>query len=84
MLCGVVRVGEVEAAMHLSPSEFESKYGFTQPSLDGPSIIVHCRKGVRSAKAATILIQQFGFSRCVDVVVVVVICCCNFFPRLLI
>jgi len=52
--------------MRLSAGEFRTKYGFTKPTPDGPSVIVYCRSGVRAGQAATLLIQQFGFTRYVD------------------
>ena len=59
----VCAVDDIESAMRLSADEFKAKYGFEKPSPAGPPIIVHCRAGVRSTRAAKLFTEQFGLTR---------------------
>lgn len=58
----VLPVDDIEAAMHLSADEFQTKYGFVKPVPSGRPLIVYCMRGVRATQAAITFAEQFGFT----------------------
>ncbi|XP_072288367.1 thiosulfate:glutathione sulfurtransferase [Eucyclogobius newberryi] len=46
-----IPVDTVEAALSMSPEEFEATYGVTKPQKDASELVFHCQIGRRGAKA---------------------------------
>ena len=57
-------VGELEAALEMSPDKFKSLYGSEQPESED-DIVFGCYSGIRSL-TALILARQLGFEKLVD------------------
>jgi len=78
----VSSVDDIEAAMHLSADEFQTKYGFVKPVPSGRPLIVYCMRGVRATQAAITFAEQFGFTRFVHLTVYIdcVVQCRWYFP----
>lgn len=49
-------LSQMDEALRMEPQDFEVKYGYAKPGMEGAKdIIVYCRSGVRSATAAELL-----------------------------
>ncbi len=56
-----IPLGEIGAALALSPEEFKAKYGVEKPAKDDEKVIVYCRSGVRADKAR-LEAKEHGFN----------------------
>ncbi|XP_022242233.1 thiosulfate sulfurtransferase/rhodanese-like domain-containing protein 1 [Limulus polyphemus] len=57
-----IPLAELENAFHLSPDEFQNKYGFLQPSKNDESIVITCRSG-RRAKEGVEKMEKLGYNK---------------------
>ena len=55
-------MGEVEAALKLSPELFRQKYGGAKPAVGDQNIVFSCMRGIRSRTALESALQ-LGYSK---------------------
>lgn len=44
-------------ALWLTPDEFETRFGFAKPPVDGTHVVFYCKAGVRAQAAAQMAVQ---------------------------